>query len=220
MKLTSETIENMNKFGTLISAEWLNAGIAGNLQNIRVLDASSLSHFQRDSKSEYAEKHIPEASFFDTDICTDESSKFSNTVPRQSHFEDYVGHLGISNNTHVIVYDNSANGFFSAPRVWWMFRIFGHQSISLLNRGFPHWLLKGFQTTAELPQITKQRYSATFNKSMVKAFDDIARNIEDKEFQLVDARDAERFNVTDGKSTEGETNTVLHVVGYFNGVQI
>ena len=31
--------------------------------------------------------------------------------------------LGVANNHHVIVYDNSGMGFFSSPRVWWMFRV-------------------------------------------------------------------------------------------------
>ena len=34
---------------------------------------------------------------------------------------------GIGPNTHVVVYDNQEDfGIFSAPRVWWMFRVCFH----------------------------------------------------------------------------------------------
>lgn len=32
--------------------------------------------------------------------------------------------LGVSNDSHVVVYDNNEKfGLFTAPRVWWMFRV-------------------------------------------------------------------------------------------------
>lgn len=205
----------MNKFNTLISSKLLHDSLTGNLKNIRVLDASwQLPSLKRDGKQEYVEKHIPKASFFDIDDCSDKTSEFSHTVPRQSHFEDYVGHLGICNNTHVVIYDNSETGFFSAPRAWWTFKIFGHQSISLLNGGFPKWCLAGYPTSSEIPSFPKQSYSASLNKSMVKSFEDIVRNIEDKKFQLVDARGSGRFYATDPEPETGAPRG--HIVGSVN----
>ncbi|OWF52524.1 3-mercaptopyruvate sulfurtransferase-like [Mizuhopecten yessoensis] len=202
----------MKKFNTLISAKLLRDFLSGNVKNIRVLDSSwHLPSLQRDANIEYAEKHIPKASFFDIDECSDETSQFSHTLPRQSHFEDYVGSLGIGNNTHVIIYDNSETGFFSAPRAWWTFRVFGHQSISLLNGGFPQWCLAGYPTASEKPSFTKQTYSASINKSMLKSFDDIARNIENREFQLVDARGTGRFYGTTAEPRKGMPRG--HIVG-------
>ncbi len=55
-----------------------------------------------------------------------------------------VGALGISNDSHVVVYDRSDSGIFSSPRVWWTFRYFGHDNVSVLNGGWQHWLKEGF----------------------------------------------------------------------------
>ena len=42
-----------------------------------------------------------------------------------------ISSLGISNNDHLIIYD--MYGMFSAARIWFMFKAFGHNNISLLN---------------------------------------------------------------------------------------
>lgn len=46
---------------------------------------------------------------------------------------------GINNSDHVVVYDCSDFGIFSAPRLWWMFRVFGHRHVSVLDGGFALW---------------------------------------------------------------------------------
>ena len=54
--------------------------------------------------------------------------------------------LGISNDSHIITYDYDDDfGVFSSPRVWWMFRYFGHEAISVLNGGFRTWLNAGLR---------------------------------------------------------------------------
>jgi thiosulfate/3-mercaptopyruvate sulfurtransferase len=41
--------------------------------------------------------------------------------------------LGVANNHHVIVYDRHDNGIFSAPRLWWTLRVFGHDNGLFVN---------------------------------------------------------------------------------------
>lgn len=63
-------------------------------------------------------------------------------LPTKTQFEQYVGRLGINNKTHVVVYDNNEKfGIFSAQRVWWTFRVFGHDEslISVVQGGMPKW---------------------------------------------------------------------------------
>ena len=47
--------------------------------------------------------------------------------------------LGVGCNTHVVVYDCSDFGIFSAPRLWWTLRAFGHDNVSVLNGGLQQW---------------------------------------------------------------------------------
>ena len=38
--------------------------------------------------------------------------------------------MGISNDTHVVIYDNNATfGFYSAGRPWWMFKVIGYYAV-------------------------------------------------------------------------------------------
>ena len=60
--------------------------------------------------------------------------------------------LGISNDTHVIVYDSSEPprcGLEVAPRLWYTFRIFGHNRVSELNGGSAKWIAEKRSTTKE-----------------------------------------------------------------------
>lgn len=57
--------------------------------------------------------------------------------------------FGISNTHHVVLYDNSEKfGLFSAPRVWWLFNVFGHTSVSILDGGLPKWKRDGYATVS------------------------------------------------------------------------
>ena len=60
--------------------------------------------------------------------------------------------LGITNDSHVIAYDNQEDfGVFSSPRVWWTFRCFGHEAISVLNGGLRGWLAAGLSVESGEP---------------------------------------------------------------------
>ena len=45
--------------------------------------------------------------------------------------------LAITNDSSVVIYDRAESGIFSAARLWWMFKVFGHGgSVRVLNGGF------------------------------------------------------------------------------------
>ena len=86
-------------------------------------------HFQR---------RIPGAVFFDIDDIADHSTGLPHMLPKPEHFARAVGALGVSECDRVVVYDEA--GLFSAARVWWMFRIMGHENVSVLDGGLPKWI--------------------------------------------------------------------------------
>jgi thiosulfate/3-mercaptopyruvate sulfurtransferase len=51
----------------------------------------------------------------------------------------------IYNNTHVVVYDAHPDypNMDIAARVWWTFRVFGLNSVSILDGGLRQWILEG-----------------------------------------------------------------------------
>ena len=67
--------------------------------------------------------------------------------------------LGITNDSHIIAYDNDEDfGVFSSPRVWWTFRCFGHDAISVLNGGFHRWLAAGLPVESGEPKPIESKH--------------------------------------------------------------
>ncbi|XP_029294391.1 thiosulfate sulfurtransferase-like [Cottoperca gobio] len=181
---------------TLVTAKWLANLVKSNLvgPRLRILDTSwYLPMMKRDAKKEFAQSHVPGASFFDIDECSDRDSKYDHMLPSEQFFADYVGNLGIGNDSHVVVYDASDFGAFSCTRVWWMFRLFGHPQVSVLNGGFRDWLKKGYTATGTYTRPEAATFTATMNRSWVRSFEDITDNIATQQFQVVDVRPHERF---------------------------
>ncbi|XP_026180383.1 3-mercaptopyruvate sulfurtransferase [Mastacembelus armatus] len=181
----------------LVSGQWLAEAIRNNLPGpkLRILDTSwYLPKLNRDPKAEFAQQHIPGSSFFDIDECGDRSSEFDHMLPTSTQFSHYVGDLGIGNDTHVVVYDTSPFGAYSAPRVWWMFRLFGHGLVSVLDGGMKNWQAEGHPLTSEYTKPERREFKATtLNQSWVKSYEDVLENIRAKKIQVVDARSAGRF---------------------------
>ncbi|XP_035381391.1 3-mercaptopyruvate sulfurtransferase-like [Electrophorus electricus] len=180
----------------LVNAKWLADAVKNNRvgTSLRILDASwYLPKVQRNATEEFKRCHIPGASFFDIDKCCDKTSPYEHMMPKESEFADYVGNLGIANNTHVVIYDGTDFGSFSAPRVWWMFRFFGHNSVSVLNGGLKNWLRESHPVTDQYFKPECSIFKTSINASCVKTYEDVLENITSKRFQLVDARVEGRF---------------------------
>ena len=205
----------MNKVSTLVSTGSVSQQIFSNIKNIRILDASwHLPITKRDQLEEYQQEHIPGAQFFNIDKCSKPGKgleNFSHTLPSADFFSEYVGNLGIDNDTHVVVYENNAKfGTFSAPRAWWMFRIFGHSKISIMEGGLPLWTKEGREITDKIPQIEQAVFQASYKPELFKSFGDIQSNLEERGFQVMDARVEGRFKGTQPEPREGRTHLLWH----------
>ena len=78
----------------------------------------------RDPAAEFAKERIPGSKFFDVDKIADTSSSLPHMLPSPSSFAAALDCLGVKNDSTVVIYDRA--GIFSAPRVWWTFKVFGH----------------------------------------------------------------------------------------------
>uniref|UniRef100_A0A146ZWR1 3-mercaptopyruvate sulfurtransferase n=1 Tax=Fundulus heteroclitus TaxID=8078 RepID=A0A146ZWR1_FUNHE len=189
----------------VVSAQWLAEAVENKLvgPKLRILDGSwYLAKTKRVAREEFSQKHIPGASFFDIDACSDKSSPYDHMLPTSGDFSRYVGELGIGNDTHVVVYDTSDRGSFSAPRVWWMFRVFGLGSVSVLDGGLKNWLAEGHPVTSDYSEPERRDFQASLNQSWVKSFEDVLENIKTKQVQVVDSRSAGRFRGTEPEPRE------------------
>ncbi len=110
--------------------------------SIKFLDGSwHLNKATRNSRKEFENLRIPESQLFDIDEICDQNNPLPHMLPSESQFSDQVSSLGISSDDHIIIYVQRDS--FSAARVWWMFRAFGHEKVSLLDGGIQAWIDAG-----------------------------------------------------------------------------
>ncbi|KAG6528641.1 hypothetical protein ZIOFF_010825 [Zingiber officinale] len=131
-----------------------------------------------------------------------EEYQLPHMLPLEEAFAAAVSVLGIQNTDSVIIYDGK--GLFSAPRVWWTFRIFGHNKVWVLNGGLPHWLKAGYEVEATTPENVTLR--ATAVRKAIKSIyhgQYVKQNMTDKTHQLLDARSKGRFDGVAPEPREG-----------------
>lgn len=173
-------------------------------ERFQVIDASwDLPSAARNTYLEHMEKRIPGSRFFCIDECCDKQTSLPHMLPSTSKFQQYMTHLGVSNNHHVIIYDNSPKfGLFSAPRVWWMLRVFGHEAVSVLDGGLPKWISDRFATeSGEYNTSTAEenpKFIAKYRPELVRDITFIKENMKsDNGSQIVDARPKGRYQGLD-----------------------
>jgi len=172
----------------LKTAEWL----ADNLGKVVVVDASYyLPTQKRDPKAEYLAAHIPGAVFFDLNAISDTSTDLPHMLPGPDQFAEAVGKLGIADTDTVVVYD--ATGLYSAPRVWWTFRIFGAKTVFILDGGLPAWKAAGGATEAGESKRPPRTFKAEMDTGAVAMVSDVQVALNDNSVQVIDARAADRF---------------------------
>jgi thiosulfate/3-mercaptopyruvate sulfurtransferase len=203
------TVADYKNPNALVSPERL----AKYLEHVKVVDGSwYLPAMQRDPVAEFAEAHIPGAVYFDIETIADQSSDLPHTLPSAEQFAEQVGALGISNDDPVVIYDGL--GLFSSGRVWWMFKYFGHERVSILDGGFTRWQAEGHPVEDGAATPASATYSATANADMAKALEDMRGNIDSAAAQVLDARSAGRFNATEPEPRAGLRNG--HIPGSFS----
>lgn len=174
----------------LVSRQWLAERL--DAPDVRILDATMfLPGDPRNAHALFSERRIPGALFFDIDEISDRDSKLPHMLPPPEKFSSRMRELGVGDGARVVVYDNL--GLFSAARVWWTFRVMGHEDVVVLDGGFPAWLAGGFPVETGAPQMRMARhFTSRFRADLVRDIADTSRALEAGQ-QVLDARPAPRF---------------------------
>ncbi|KAK9155311.1 hypothetical protein Sjap_002791 [Stephania japonica] len=196
----------------VVSVDWLHANLKE--PDLKVLDASwYMPDEKRNPVQEYQVAHIPGALFFDVDGISNRLTNLPHMLPSEEAFAAGVSALGINNEDGIVVYDGK--GIFSAARVWWMFRVFGHDRIWVLDGGLPQWRASGFdvESSASGDAILKASaaseaiekvyggqtvvpltFNTKFQPHLVWTLEQVRKNIDEQAYQHIDARSKARFD--------------------------
>lgn len=159
----------------------------------------------------FRKNRIPNARFFDLDAVKDPDSPYPHMLPTCEAFAEGMGKMGIHRDDTIVVYDTEELGIFSAPRVGWTLRVFGHPKVHVLNN-YRLWVRERYPVeTGEPAPVEKSKYPVpNFQSQFVVTFTemkDIAKDnlskggVEDVE--ILDARSHGRWSGADPEPRAG-----------------
>jgi len=175
----------------LVSTQWLNK----NLDKVKIIDASWHLKKDRNALAEYKKIHIENAIFMDLDKVSNREQNLphGHFLPKKEKWEKDLSKLGISNNSKVVIYDNS--DLISSCRIWFQFLYFGHKPslVCVLDGGLKKWIMENRRVSNKKVKSVPTKYIAKENKNMIKFKLQIENNIKTKKFTVMDARSKNRF---------------------------
>jgi thiosulfate/3-mercaptopyruvate sulfurtransferase len=184
----------------LVSTEWLAKHLGA--PDLRVLDGTwHMPQLKRDARAEFAKAHVPGAVFFDIDAIADHSTTLPHMLPAAEAFAEAVGALGIGSGDRVVVYD--VRGVVSAARVWWTFRVFGHDAVAVLDGGLKKWRAEGRPVESGSAASPRRTFTARPRPELVRDLDAMRANLTSRGAQVLDARSAGRFAGTEPEPRAG-----------------
>lgn len=149
-------------------------------------------------KKIFEESHLKGARFVDpnlelADIKENLAEGGRHPLPEVKEFCKVLGKLGISPDSHVVVYDDQ-NGANSAARFWWMLRALGHTKIQVLEGGIQAAIAENFPlekgTSSNNPV---DSYPASEWTLPIASMDEVAQKAGNPDFMVIDVRSAERY---------------------------
>jgi len=151
------------------------------------------------AEENYRTEHLKGARYIDLnkDLAAVEKNPANggrHPLPSLENFAEVLSKLGISPQSHIIIYDDKS-GSNAAARFWWMLKSIGHQKVQVLNSGLQAAIKIGFETSSEI-----ENFEPTYNYPLTKwnlAVADIeevekARN--NSQNIVIDVRDKNRFD--------------------------
>jgi thiosulfate/3-mercaptopyruvate sulfurtransferase len=158
----------------------------------------------------FKKKRIPGARFFNIDDVKDHDSPYPHMLPTCEAFADAMQKMGVRKDDDLVVYDTEELGLFSAPRVAWTLRVYGHPNVHILNN-FRLWCSEGLPAESGEPEVPQpSTYPVpSYQTDMVVKFAEMKTIGYDfgkegaEEIQILDARSRGRWEGTEPEPRPG-----------------
>ncbi len=200
--------KNNSIYNPLIAANEL-----GKIQfnaDVIIVDASSGPQ----AKSNYEQKHLAGALFIDltTDLAEiedDVSVGGRHPLPSLASFEQTLSRLGITPQSHVVIYDDKYGSIASA-RFWWMLKAIGHEKVQVLNGGLQAAENAGIGLNDQPVTIYPNYYGKISKWNLpLTAIDEVVQEANDPTKIIIDVREAGRYR--------GEFEPIDLIAGHIPG---
>lgn len=168
----------------------------------------------RFGKDNYDKSHLQGAFHVDLNnqlshIKPDFADGGRHPLPEAARFSLLLESLGISPDSHVVVYDDK-NGANAAARFWWMIKAVSHEKIQVLDGGMNAAIQAGFPLTSEVEKIpAKGSYKVENWQLPVSDIQEIDQVSKDNNYLIIDVRENERYR--------GEKEPIDLVSGHIPG---
>lgn len=179
-------------------------------ENLIILDARA----GKDVYQNYLNKHIKGARFIDLDedlAEIGENAAFGgrHPLPEIKKFAETLSHLGISENNHLVIYDDK-NGSNAAARAWWMLKAFGFDKVQVLDGGFQNAEKEGVEFSSGEESFEKAELIQKENWILpVSDLETVENELTNQSSTVIDVRDACRYR--------GESEPIDLVAGHIPG---
>jgi len=166
----------------LVDTSWVNENL--NTPGIRLVEVDV------DTKA-YDAGHLPGAVGFNWE--TQLQDRLRRDIVGREGFEALVGGAGISNQDTVVLYGDNNNWF--AAYAFWLFKLYGHADVRLMNGGRVKWLNEdGRPLTATVPAVRPARYVASDPDLALRArVTEVLQAVEARSHNLIDVRSPDEF---------------------------
>ncbi len=181
--------------GPLVTADWLAENLPAD--GLKVVDVRPSTAATAEGQS--VQVYVPGAiaAPYNATAWRAKVDDVPGVLPPVEQISATIGGLGISNtNTVVIVpIGASATDFGAAARVYWTFRVLGHDQVAILDGGMKEWIAQGKPLAAAPAKVEEPvPFTATLNTSLLVSTDDVKSIVAgERPATLVDARPIAHF---------------------------
>ncbi|MCH4023835.1 MAG: sulfurtransferase [Acetobacter sp.] len=117
-------------------------GMEAGHSSVSVFDATFLLPGETYDPDEcFLRQRLPGAIRFRIDLFSDPETSLPHMAPSQGRFATLAGKIGLTRNSTVILYDQG--NVASSCRAWWLFRLFGHENVFIIDGGLEAWKAVG-----------------------------------------------------------------------------
>ena len=176
---------------TLVDTQWVAEHL--NDPSVRIIEAD-------EDPLLYEVGHIENAVKLDWHV--DVQDPVQRDFVHKADFEALMSRYGVSPDTTVVFYGDKNNWY--AAYSFWLFRLYGHHDLRIMNGGRAKWEAEGRPYVKVAPQFAATPYVAKEPDLSIRAFRrQVEDSLEAKQGALVDVRSNDEF-----------TGKLLHMINY------